>query len=265
MAENIVNVAPRRRFRMPRTIAALMLREMSTTNGRSPGGYLWAVLEPVLALALLSVVFSYMFRTPALGVNFPLFYATGYLPFMYYSELNAKIATSIRFSRPLLAYPTVTFVDALIGRFLVASMTHMLVAYIILTGILTLFDTRTILSFPPIFLGFAMAAALGLGLGTLNCYLFSAFPAWERAWGVLTRPLFIISCILFTFEAVPESAQQILWFNPLVHVTGTVRSGVYATYDAAYTSPLYVFGISALALALGLALLRGSHRAFVNE
>ena len=45
------------RFRMPRTIVALVLREMATTHGRSPGGYVWAVLEPVAALIVMTVVF----------------------------------------------------------------------------------------------------------------------------------------------------------------------------------------------------------------
>ena len=47
---------PRRRFASLRAIAALVLREMSTTNGRSPGGYLWAILEPAAGIALLTIV-----------------------------------------------------------------------------------------------------------------------------------------------------------------------------------------------------------------
>lgn len=89
----------------PRTIVALMLREMVTTYGRSPGGYIWAIVEPVAAIALLSFVFSIAFRSPPLGDNFPLFYASAYLPFMLFLDVNNKLATAIKFSRPLLAYP----------------------------------------------------------------------------------------------------------------------------------------------------------------
>jgi hypothetical protein len=59
--------APNRRPRFLasfRTITALILREMATTYGRSPGGYLWAVLEPVAGVALLSLVFSLALRNP---------------------------------------------------------------------------------------------------------------------------------------------------------------------------------------------------------
>ena len=36
-----------RRFASFRAIGALILREMATSYGRSPGGYIWAILEPV--------------------------------------------------------------------------------------------------------------------------------------------------------------------------------------------------------------------------
>ena len=47
-----------RHFRTLRTIGALILREMSTTYGKSVMGYLWALVEPIAALTLMSVVFS---------------------------------------------------------------------------------------------------------------------------------------------------------------------------------------------------------------
>src|SRR5690606_15198503 len=90
------------RFRMVRTVTALMLREIATTYGRSVGGYIWAILEPVLGVALLSVLFSLALRSPGLGSNFPLFYATGFLPFAMFHDLSSKTAAAIRFSRPFL-------------------------------------------------------------------------------------------------------------------------------------------------------------------
>ena len=80
-------------FRFVRTILALILREMSTTYGRSAGGYIWAVLEPAAGIALLAFAFSLALRAPSLGTNFALFYATGYLPFMlyFYSAKKSQI------------------------------------------------------------------------------------------------------------------------------------------------------------------------------
>ena len=60
-----------------RATLALILREMSTSYGRTPGGYLWAVAEPVAAVALLTVVFALAFDHPPIGRDFALFYASG--------------------------------------------------------------------------------------------------------------------------------------------------------------------------------------------
>ncbi|MFZ1726898.1 MAG: ABC transporter permease [Albidovulum sp.] len=255
----------RHSFPSARTIVALVLREMATTYGRSPGGYLWTILEPVAGIALLTLAFSFTFVNPPIGTNFAIFYATGMVPFVAYLDMSAKIAGSIQFSKPLLTYPRVTFADALIGRFLTNGLTQLLSAYIIFTGMLLIFDTRTSPDLPQIALAMAMAAMLALGVGTMNCFLMSMLPIWQKTWAILNRPLFLISCIFFVFDGVPEPARSVLWYNPLVHVIGQMRHGFYPSYDALYVSPFYVFSLSLGLLALGLLFLRRYHNEILNE
>lgn len=256
---------PRRRFASLRAILALMLREMATTYGRSPGGYIWAVLEPVAGIALLSLVFSVAFRAPALGISFPMFYATGMLPFLMFIDVTNKVSQSLNFSRPLLAYPTVTFIDALIGRFVLNIMTQLMVAYILFTGIAFLFETRITPNYSIILEAFALTALLAGGIGVLQAFLIGRFPVWQQAWSIIMRPMFIISCIFFVFETVPQPYRDWIWWNPIVHVVGLTRKGFYGTYDATYVSPTYLITISLVSLALGLVFLRRYHRDFLNR
>jgi capsular polysaccharide transport system permease protein len=114
-------------------------------------------------------------------------------------------------------------------------------------------------------LSFVMAAALGLGIGTLNCFLMSRFPAWEKVWQIGMRPLFLISGVFYVLEDLPRDAREILWYNPLLHVSGEMRKGFFATYDATYVSPAYVFGIAMTCFALGLLLLNRHHRDILNS
>lgn len=254
-----------RKLKASRTIIALMLREMVTTYGRSPGGYIWALLEPVAAIALLSVVFSLAFRTPSLGTSFPLFYATGYLPFVLYTDIANKVSRSIGFSRPLLRYPRVTFIDAIVARLLTNVLTHIAVFYVLMFGITQTLNIQIILDIPSIILSLTMATVLGLGVGCLNCFLFPALPAWEQVWTILNRPLFIASGILFAFEDLPPDYREVLWFNPLIHIVGIMRRGFYSTYDATYASPVYVFGIGLAALMFGLIFLRHNSQKILNN
>lgn len=245
-----------RRFRTGRTIMALILREMTTTYGRSPGGYVWALLEPIGAILLLSIGFSLLLRAPSLGTSFLLFYATGYMPFTLYQSMANKVAKALRFSKALLAYPGVTWLDAILARFVLNALTQITVAFIIFLGILFFVDTYTLLNYPLIALAMTLAALLGLGVGTLNCFLMGRFPVWEHVWAIATRPLFLASGLFYIYEDLPYAAQDVLWWNPLIHVTGLMRTGFYPTYDAAYVSVAFVCAVAGLSLFFGLMLLR---------
>ena len=260
----IPRTRPHRRLAGVRTIAALILREMATTYGRSPGGYLWAVLEPVAGIALLSLVFSVGFHAPALGISFPMFYATGMIPFVFFTDITGKLAQAINFSRALLAYPRVTFLDAILARFLLNAATQVMVGYIVLAGLLFSFETRAVLNPHAIMAAYAMLAVLSFGVGTINCFLMTRFPVWQRVWSVAMRPMFIVSCIFFLFETIPQPYRDYLWFNTLVHVTGIMRRGFYPSYDAAYASPAYVIGLGLGLGVAGLLFLRRYHRTLID-
>lgn len=252
-------------FKTTRTIVALMLREMGSTYGRSPGGYVWAILEPVGIIIVLATAFSLLIRTPSLGTNFILFYATGYLSFSLYSNLSSKVETSLRYSRPLLAYPGVTWLDAVLARFALNIITGATVMCIVLTGILLVIDTQTAVDIRPLLTAIAMAACIGFGVGALNCVLVGLYPVWGQLWNIVSRPLFLASCVLFIFEDVPTPVQSILWWNPLVHVTGLFRTGIYPTYHATYVSLTYGFGVGLTLTALGLIFLRAHYKRVLEQ
>ena len=241
-----------------------MLREMATTYGRSPGGYLWALIEPVAGIALLSVIFSSGFQSPSLGVSFPVFYATGLIPFLLFTDVSGKVALSLLYSKPLLAYPAVTYIDAILARFTVNVLTQIAVACVVFTGILLIFDTRLNPDYAHIAEAMASTALLALGVGCLNAFLFTAVPIWQRAWVILTRPLFIVSGIFFTLETVPRPYSDMLWYNPLIHTVGMMRQGFYNGYQADYVSRNFVVLLALGLLALGLIFLRRFHRDLIN-
>lgn len=245
---------------MPRILAALVLREMATTYGRSAGGYIWAILEPVLGVVMLSVVFSLALARPGLGTNFPLFYATGFLPFTMFLDLTSKVATSIRYSRPFLAYPSVTYIDAMLARVILNALTHISVMGIVIGGIFFLYQLPVVIHLGEVFESLLMIIMLALGVGTLNCYLFTAFPVYERAWQILTRPLFLMSGIFFLYDMMPKAAQDILWYNPVLHCISQLRRGIYPTYEGSFVDPAFVFGVAIILLVFGLLLLARNHR-----
>lgn len=242
-----------------------MLREMETTYGRSPGGYIWAIIQPVGMIALLSLAFSLLVRAPSMGTSFMFFYATGFLPFDLYGQVAGKITAALKYSRPLLSYPSVTWVDAIAARFLLNMITGVTLFCIVITGIMLFVETRTIVNIVPVTEALLMAGAIGLGIGLTNCLLIGLYPVWGLIWGILSRPLFLASGVLFIYEDMPRAVQNILWWNPLMHVTGLLRSGFYPTYQASYVSLTYGFGFALILIAVSLIFLRANYKLVLEQ
>ena len=211
---------------------------------RTPGGYIWAIVEPAAGIALLTVIYSIGFRSPPLGRDFALFYSAGMLPFLMYLDVSNKLAQSLTFSRRLLEYPRLTFLDAMIARLVLNFLTQLLVHFIILGAILVFGAPDTVLDYSKVVLAYVMVLALATGVETLNCFLSLSYPLWQTAWAIVTRPLFLASGIFFIFESIPQPYADYLWFNPLIHIVGMMRDAFYPFYQPTYVSLVYVMGLS---------------------
>ena len=248
------------RFRTGRTVLALILREMGTRYGRSPGGYIWAVLEPMSMIAILSLGFALIARSPPLGTSFILFFGAGFAPFSLYQGISNTVARSLNFSRALLMYPIVSWADAVAARFLLNALTGIMVMYLLLSVIILSLEDPILIDLQPVVESSALAILFSLGIGTLNCALIGLIAVWDKVWAIINRPLFLVSGVIFLYEDMPPLAQDILWYNPLVHIVGLMRSGFYPTYEAPYFSAAYVASVSLLSLFMGVVLLRRYHR-----
>ena len=248
-----------------RVVTALILREMSTRYGRTPGGYVWALVEPLAAIGVLSIGFSLVLRSPSLGNSFLLFFASGYMTFQFYLTLSNVVGRAIWFSKPLLRYPAVTWLDAVVARAALNFLTSFLVALILMIGVIVAIGYRAPIDPAKVIEAFALAAFLGVGVGLVNCVLMGLYPIWEVIWSVLTRPLFLASAIFYIYEDLPGLAQDILYFNPLVHLTGLARSGIYPGYHPEYVQVWFPLLLSLFLTMLGLILLRRYYREILQR
>jgi len=150
------------------------------------------------------------------------------------------------------------------AKFVLNFMTMLLIAVILYSSIILGLGLYVVLDLAYVVRGFVLAALLGTGVGALNCVVFGFFPTWKNVWGVLTRPLFLISGILFTYESVPREFQAVLWWNPLIHVTAVMRAGFYGSYHPDFVSYPYVLGIALGLFVVGIHLMR-RHASFLIE
>ncbi|SDX47028.1 capsular polysaccharide transport system permease protein [Tritonibacter mobilis] len=252
-------------FQTARVVAALLMREMATTFGRSSLGYVWAVLEPIGIIVVFTLAFSIIFKQPPLGDSFPLFYATGYIPFSIYNSTQSKISSCITQNKALLFYPAVTHTDVVLGRFTLIALTELTVALIVFSGLSIYSKVSFVASFPHIFMALSLAMILGGAVGLMNATLFEILPSWRSIWKILTRPMFFISAVFYLFDSLPNSFQTVLWWNPLIHIIGSLRVGFYPEYEGAYISWIYVILLSLVLMTIGLVNLRTSNKFIINN
>ncbi len=240
------------RFRMARVVAALILRETGSRDSRASLGFLWNVIEPLVSIAILSILFSMIRASPPLGTNFALYYVTGVVPFHLYSALSRHIARSMRFSRNLLGLPSVTVIDVIMARFLLSAITDLCVFIAIVFLLNAYYDLQVRPDMAAVLLGLGMAMALGLGIGTLNSVLFPASAVYESVWGLVSGPLFLFSGVFIHIEDLPEPIFAVLKWNPAAQIVAQMRHAFFPSYDIAWVSPAYVLMIAAVCFALGL-------------
>ena len=245
-----------RLIRKIRVLHALMLREMATRYGASRLGYVWALLEPVGFIALLSLLFSQLAHAPPIGHSFPLFYATGFIAFHWFHDISTVVAKSAYVNRPLFTFPAVTPLDTVLARFSLQALTGLAVAVVIFGAILAIAPGQVRIRPGPLVQGFVLAAVLGLSLGLFNVWATAISKTWELGWSLVSRPLLLISCVFYTFWSAPLLAREVLWFNPLIHVVGCIRAGFYPVYNASHVEPGYVLALSCCLTLVGLVGLR---------
>ncbi|MDK1374537.1 MULTISPECIES: ABC transporter permease [unclassified Sinorhizobium] len=243
-----------------RVTAALVVREMSTRYGSKPGGYLWAIFDPVAHVAMMTVIFQAIARMPALGLSFPLFFASGYLPFAFYQRMSSFMAGTMKANKALLSYPVVSPFDAIVSRFILQFMTDALVTGVIFLMIVELSGVTQPMNVAGMIEGAGAAAVLGLGIGTINIVMFARFSLYEQIFGIISRPLFMISGVFFLPENLPNPFRDYILYNPLVHIIMWFRSSIYPEYRADGLDKGYVIEFAVVCFVAGLMLLTASMR-----
>ena len=190
-----------------RVIRALIVRETRTRFADSRLGYGWALIEPVLHIALLSAAFAFLMHgKPPIGTDFFVFYYTGLIPYHVFVHASSGMSHAIVGNAPLLQLPPVTTFDVIAARGLLEVMTDVVVAVLLLAGFLAI----GLRAMPDDFWGPSIAvlviAGFGCGVGYVNAVVTVFCRSWEKTYGQVTRLLYFISGIFRYYVATATMA-----------------------------------------------------------
>jgi capsular polysaccharide transport system permease protein len=244
-----------------RVIHALIIRETRTRFGDSILGYGWALIEPILHIAMLSFAFAILMRgRPPIGTQFFIFYYTGLVPYHVFVHASSSMTYAISSNGALLQLPPVKTTDVIVARGILELATDIIVAVVILGGFLAV----GIGHLPSDFAG--VAGSIGIvwlfacGCGFINAALNGVCKSWDKIWNQITRILYFCSGIFYVPGMMPDWIRDILSWNPLLHGIDWFRSSFFIEYQPFWLDRSYLAIAAGLTLLAGVALERSLRR-----
>lgn len=201
-------------------------REIAVRYTQTVLGALWAILQPLSLMLVLTVFFSYFMGLPSDGIPYPLFSYAGLLPWTFFSAAlsfavpsliaNAHIITRIYFPREIVPLSSV-----------LAALVDFAVAALVFVGMLIFYDVRPTWNA----LYVAPLVAIQVIFTTSLCLILSATTVLYRDVR-FTVPLLLqlwmfATPILYPLSAVPERFRDVyLALNPMAVIADGYRRAI---------------------------------------
>lgn len=231
---------------------ALILREIKTRVGAYQFSYLWVLAEPLAHVVILSIIFGIRSRTTSSGVEFPVFLATGIIPYLLFRSMVTRSMSTVDGNRALFSYRQVKPFDTLAARFILETAIYSAVFVTFMVGAGWLGFDVSVANPLPVLLAFLSLGLLGLGIGAGACVLNTTSPDAAQFVPMVLRPLFFVSGIFFSAESVPAEYRAWLLWNPILHALEIIRGGYFHAIGVHYGDPVYLAWWVVGSLALGL-------------
>lgn len=238
-------------------IYALLLRELSSRFGRSRGGFLWVLIEPIAHLLVPVFIFAYIRVLFVPGVEYPVFLVYGFLPFLVFKSICLQIVNGVNSAQGLLSYRQVLLMDVFIAKAMANTVIQAIVFVIVLTT-LALLGFDVLPDYPLELAGvLVLTVALAFGLGLILAAVASFIPDTRPVTNVMFMPLYFISGVLFPISRFSDEMVWWLSFNPILHVVELSRATALDGYQPMkYLSLGYPFWLALVTIFIGLMLYR---------
>ena len=234
---------------------ALFLREALTRVSGGRGAWLWILLEPIAQVALLMVMFGYIYHRIISGVDGAMFIMSGLLSYQMARNTATRSTESVRANEALFSYRQVKPVDTVLVRAYLEASLMVTNTLLILAGAAFVGYSVAPANIFTVLAAFFLMGMLGLGLGLILSVATEFVPELRKLVGLLWMPVYFLSAVMYPTTALPHPYREWLLWNPLVHGVEMVRNGFYAQYTLATGTSLSYLAMWALStIALGLAL-----------
>lgn len=201
-------------------IRELTGRELKRRYSRSKLGVAWSILNPLLTMAVLSMVFSRMFSRSI--ENFPIYYLCGYVIWLLFVGATNSAMTALVDNRMMLIKVKMPMDVFLLSRAYTAfvNFLYSLIAFVAMLAVFRVIPSWRIIVFP-IIVVFLSLFSLGLSYVLSCAYVF--FGDIKHLWGVVTTLWMYLSAIFYPADMLSGFMQTVLQWNPIFIYIDSLR------------------------------------------
>lgn len=251
-------------WRFRELVYILAWRDVAIRYKQTALGVAWAVIQPLLATAIFSVVFSRVFSAAAGQVPYPLFAYAGFLAWTYFANAvsqagvslvrNSSLVSKVYF--PRLIIPLAAVLPGLVDLALGA------VVFVILAWIFGYPPTLALLLAP------LMAGLLLLVSWSVSVW-FSALDVKYRdvrhVLPFLLQIWLFATPVVYPAALVPAPFRTLYLLNPVVGAVEGFRWTFFGQSDAPVTSVIVSAIVTIMLTVLGVAYFRRFERTFADR
>lgn len=213
----LVTLQLRELWRFRELLYFLTLRDLKVRYKQTAIGVAWALIQPVLAVAIFTVIFGHFAKMPSGHVPYPIFAFTAVLPWTYFAEAVRRSSTGLvsdselirKVFFPRLIVPLASVVSPLVD---------FAVGFLVLMALFAWYGvvpTPHIILLPVFLLVAAtLALSIGLWLGPLGV----RFRDVTHALPFLIQVWLYASPVAYPITIVPERWRLLYSLNPMVGV-----------------------------------------------
>ena len=241
----------------------LIWRDVKVRYKQTVIGAGWAIFQPVMTMAIFTVVFGSFVKIPSDGLPYAVFAYTALVPWAYFSQAlsrsgtslvgNANLITKVYFPRLLIPLTSV-----------MAPAVDFLFAFLVLLGLIVWFGivpTWGLLALPLfILLAMITALAIGLWLSPLNARyrdVGHAIPFLIQLW-------MFASPVVYPVSLVPESWRLLYSLNPMAGVIEGFRWALLGKGSPDFTLMLVSAVVVLVLLAGGIVFFKRMERTLTD-
>lgn len=206
-------------------IRQLTAREIKRRYARSYLGIVWSVLNPLLSMAVLSLIFSQLFRRSI--ENYPIYYLTGYILWQSFTGATNAAMTSLADNKMLLLkvkFPMELFILTRVYTALI-NLGYSLIAYVIMLLVFRIPLSWTIL-FSPVIILCLFLFALGMSYMLSVAYVF--FGDVKHLYSVVLTLWMYCSAIFYPAEQLQGFIRVVIEHNPMyLYIDGLRQAVMY--------------------------------------